>query len=227
MSERRRSRSWREQVQPITPLLVAWVAAGVAITVAGTQTAVPVNMLFLDPQAVGDVAWYAGVLSNVGIFCWTVAAVAAAGGSWVAARTNRPSAATFLRGGAIATAVLLMDDLFLLHSDALPELVGTPKRANMLLVVAPALVWVSTQRRELRRTRTSILLSAFGALGASVIVDRFVDAPTLGLVVEDGAKLFGIIAWMLYFVLTSRDIARSTIDASMQGSSSDRLGQPA
>lgn len=227
MAERRRARPWREQVQPVAPLLVGWFTAGAAITIAGTQTAVPVNTLFLDPQAIGDVPWYAGVLSNIGIFCWTVAAVAAAGGSWVAARTNRPSAATFLRGGAIATAVLLVDDLLLVHSDALPQLVGTPKRANMLLIVAPAFVWLTTQWREVRRTRTPILWSAFVALGASVIVDRFVDTPTLGLVIEDGAKLFGIVAWMLYFVVTSRDIARSTIDAAMETSAQALVNQSA
>ena len=215
MAERRRVPSRRDQLQPIVPLLIGWLVAGVIIAIAGAQRVVPVRMLFLDPQALGDTPWYAGLLSNVGILCWTVSAVAAFGGAWIAARTNRPNAAVFLRGGAIAASVLLVDDLFLLHSNAMPQLLGTPKLANIVLVVAPAIVWVITQRDEIQRTRTSILWSAFAALGGSVVADRFVDGPTLGLVVEDGAKLFGIVAWMLYFVLTSRDIARSTIDTAM------------
>lgn len=214
MAERRRVPSRREQLQPVVPLLVGWLTAGIVIALAGTQRVVPVQTLFLDPQAIGGAPWYAGVLSSIGILCWTVSTVAAAGGAWVAAQTDRPSAAAFLRGGAIATAVLLVDDLFLLHSDALPKLFGTPKLANMVLVIAPTLAWVLSQRREIQRTRVATLGSAFFALGISVVADRFIDGATLGLVVEDGAKLFGIVAWMLYFVLTSRDIARSTINAA-------------
>lgn len=216
MSERRRSQSLWEQIQPVLPLAVAWVIAAVIIAIAGAQKVIPVRTLFLDPQALGDAPWYAGVLSSIGILCWTISAVAAAGGAWVAAQTDRPGAASFLRGGAIATAVLLADDLFLLHSNAMPKLLGTPKIANIVLVVAPTLLWIVTQRREAMRTRTATLWCAFGALGLSVVADRFFDGPTLGLVIEDGAKLFGIVAWMIYFVLTSRDIARSTINAALR-----------
>lgn len=216
MAERRRSPSLWEQVQPIVPLLLAWIVAGVVVALAGAQKVVPVQTLFLDPQAVGDAPWYAGVLSSIGILCWTVSAVAAAGGAWVAAQTNRPGAASFLAGGAIATAVLLVDDLFLLHSDAMPKLLGTPKLVNIAVVLAPTFVWVLSQREELQRTRHATLASAFGALGLSVVADRFLTDPTLGLVIEDGAKLFGIVAWMIYFVLTSRDIARSTINAALR-----------
>lgn len=215
MIERRRIRPLRKQLQPIAPLLVSWIVAGVVVAIAGGQRRVPIGTLFLDPQEVGDAPWYAGLLSNIGIICWTVAVVAAAGGSWVAAQTDRPSAAGFLRGGALATAVLLIDDLLLLHSTALPKLVGTPKIVNMALVVAPSALWILTQRKEVLRTRRPILVAAFFALGTSVIADRFVEGENSALIIEDGAKLFGIVAWMLYFVLTTRDITRSTITAAM------------
>jgi len=215
MADRRRALPLRKQLQPIAPLLVAWAVAGTVVAIAGAQRSIPVQTLFLDPQAIGDAPWYAGLLSNVGILCWTVAVVAAAGGGWVAAQTNRPSAATFLRSGALATAILLIDDLLLLHSTGLPRLIGTPKLVNIAFVIAPSALWAVTQRNEILRTRRTILFAAVLALAVSVVADRLVRDAASGPIIEDGAKLFGIVAWMLYFVLTSRDIARSTINTAL------------
>lgn len=216
MSERRSTHSLRRQAGLLTPLLVVWTIAAYAIAIAGFQTRVPRSVLFLDQGAVADVPWYAGMLSNVGYIVWTVAATAALGGGWVATQTRRPSAGRFLFAGSSATVVLLLDDMFRLHSDLLPNVLGVPKPLAMLIVVTPALAWLAIFNTEVARTRWLVLGSSLGMLFGSIIADQVLAAGDTSLLVEDGAKFLGVLAWMLYFVLTSNDIAKSTIRDAMR-----------
>ena len=107
------------------------------------------------------------------------------------------------------TVVLLIDDLVGLHSG---NVTGLSKVIGLPLVVGPAVAWVAVFVREIARTRWIILFSGIVASVVSVAVDA-VFAPTerLGLLVEDGSKFLGILAWAAWFILTSADIARSVL----------------
>lgn len=216
MVERRRGIRIRAQLRLLVPLALAWTVTGIIVAGAGMQDAVPVQNLFLDAAALSDLPWYTGLLSNLGVLCWTTAVVIAACGSWIAFHTGRPSAAAFLANGAAATTVLLLDDLLLLHSDVLPQSFGIPKAPAMLMVIAPTIYWALSNLGEIARTRWTLLVAAGGVLAVSVAADRIGDRLFDTVLVEDGAKLFGVVAWMLYFATTSYDIARSTVRAAMQ-----------
>lgn len=215
MSERRRRISLDRQLRSFMPLLAVWAVAGTVLAVIGMQSQVPIRTLMLDPSALGDLPWYTGLVSNIGVLAWTVAAAGALGGAWVAAQTERPSAARFLGAGGVVATVLLADDLLLLHSKLLPRLLGVPKAMAMLLVVFPALVWLAVFAGEIVRTRWVILLAALGAFFVSMAADQVLH-PTGSdaLLLEDGAKFLGVLAWSLYFVATTHDIVRSTITAA-------------
>lgn len=193
---------------------MVWAVGGAAVAVAGLQTQIPRKELFLDSTAISNLPWYAGVLSNIGILAWAVAATSALGGGWVAFKTKRPSAGRFLTAGGIVAAVLLFDDLLRLHSSLIPKILGVPKSAAMLIVVAPAIAWFLAFIDEILRTRWLVLLAALGAFFGSVAADQVLPSGDNALLIEDGAKLLGVLAWSLYFVLTTRDIANSTIRAA-------------
>lgn len=215
--ERRRQRALRDQLPSVAPLLAGWVTAAALLAVVAAQRAVPLETLFLDATFLSGEPWYTGVLSDLAVFGWTTATVTAVGGAWVAAQTDRPSAARFLRGAAMVSAILLADDLLQLHADLL-RFTGLPKVARQALVVLPALVWLARYLAEILRTRWVVLVGALAGFVTSVTVDTLGPGDsTVSLFVEDSAKLLGILAWAQYLVLTSLDIARSTIREAKKG----------
>lgn len=214
MSERRRPIPLRRQARLTIPLAATWTFGIVALTVAATQDVVPVEQLFLDPAAVNGAPWYTGLLSNAGILAWTVAAVSAGGGAWVALRAGRPSAFTFLGTGALVTSVLLLDDLLQAHAVLLPS-IGVNPTVAQFLIVAPAPLWIWLHRQEVVRSRWMLLAAAFAGFGASLVVDFGAPGATSSILVEDGGKFLGVLAWAQYFVLTAGDIGRSVINAAL------------
>ena len=216
MSDRRRGTSFERQSRALVLLAALWAAGGAALVIANAQTRIPLRELLLDPTALRNVPWYSGIVSNLGILVWTVAAASALGGAWVARETNRPSASRFLGTGGIVTVILLLDDLLLLHSTVLPRLFDIQKPAATLLVVSPAVAWLLVFAGEVRRTRWVILVGALVSFAVSLAADFVLHpAASAELLLEDGAKFLGVLAWGLYFVLTTYDIVRSTIQTAM------------
>ena len=208
--ERRRGFSLDDQLKPILPLVVVWALGFWCL--AGVAQSGDVGELLLDPTWLGGAAWYAGVISQLGAVAWTVAGVAGLFGAWLARAGGRPEASRFLVVGAVATAVLLADDLFGFHAVALPQ-IGIPKLIAQLVVVAPAIFWALRYRREILRTRYSVLIASIGANALSLAVDAIVKPGRFDFAVlfEDGPKFLGVLAWATYFAMTSRDIARSVL----------------
>ncbi|MFK8024410.1 MAG: hypothetical protein AB8G26_10660 [Ilumatobacter sp.] len=210
--ERRRGFSPRRQLRGLVPLIVLWCIGLAALAVTRMQTATSLPSLFLDPAYFTGAPWYTGAMSNLAILVWTTGAVFAAAGAWVARHVGRTSAYRFLAVGALATLVLVLDDVFALHAGPLRRALGDSKIAAQLLIVLPAISWALSFRDDIRRTRSLYLIAAVAALGASLTVDVAIGLDgDDGLLVEDGLKLLGILAWSQYFAITSRDIARSAI----------------
>jgi hypothetical protein len=191
-------------------LAALWLAAAALLAAVVSQRAVPYEDLLLDPAHVGGRPWYTGLVSNLGVLGWTTATVAAAGGGWLGRIAGRAGAAEMLRGGALLSGLLLLDDLFQLHI-IVPPMVGMPQGVFSAGYVGLAGWWIIETRRELSRTRWPLLVAALGALGLSVVSDRLGSGRGAALVLEDSAKFLGILAWALFFVLTARDITGSVL----------------
>ena len=209
--ERRIRRAWRSPGPVIVPLAVVWLVGLVVLTIAAQRT--DPQVLFFDPAFSGDdPKWYTGAISQLGILAWSIAALSAAWSSWFAHHVGRPKAARFLAGGAIATTVLLLDDLFVVHAVA-SDLLGLPKPLLELLVILPAALWALRYAEDVLRTRWPLLGVAVLMLALSIVVERstgnsFGPRATLA---EDSPKFLGVLTWATYFALTSIDIARSAL----------------
>ena len=209
-AERRGRRSWIADLRPFTPLAILWLAGALLLAGLLSQEAVPYEELLLDPAHYQGRPWYTGLISNLGVLGWSTATVAAAGGSWLGRLGGRVGAAEMLRGGALLSGLLLLDDLFQLHI-VVPHTLDLPKVVFYGLYGGLAGWWFIGTRLELLRTRWPLLAAAVAALSASVAVDRLWSGTGGGLIAEDSAKFLGILAWALYFVMTARDITRSVL----------------
>ncbi len=214
MAERRLGFDPKRQLREIVPLFFLWIVGFCVLAIAGFQDEAPLKQLFLDPASLTGSPWYTGLISNIGILCWSVAATAAAGGAWVAKQTGRPSASKFLLMGAVATVVLLLDDLLQIHATWLPKL-GMNKFGSQILIVLPTVFWLFVFFRDLIRTRWLLVICALGSFAVSLAIDSGLGLTgTTSLMVEDGGKFLGVLAWALYFTLTAKDITASTIRAA-------------
>lgn len=196
------------------PLVIVW-AAGLGILVAAIgQDVVEREELLLDPVAVGGLPWYTGLVSQLGVVCWAIAATVAGFGGYVASLVGRRAAAAFLVSGGALGVLLLVDDLFQLHAVLLPRWLGVPKSAVVAVHGVLAIAWIVVHRVELLRTRLHLIVACALVFGASVVADAIGDGRGTWLVIEDGGKLLGILAWAAYLIATSVDIVRSVVVSS-------------
>lgn len=204
----------------LVPLIVAWVVAGSLVLALLAQRVVPFDQLVLDPNQIAGVPWYVGLLSNLGMVGWSIAAAASGGGAWVSALGDRHGAKRMLRGGAILSILLLLDDLFQIHILA-SDVVGVSKPTVMVIYGGLSAWWVVANAGEILRTRVAVFSAALVALSLSVVVDRVgaIDgrlSEGASLVLEDGFKFLGIVAWAQYYLLTAADIVRSVVASARE-----------
>lgn len=238
MTERRSIRTGSSRLRPLLPLVGIWFLGCLFLVGLVLQRQVPYGELLLDPNSLNKVPWYTGLVSNLGILCWTTATSTAFFGSWLARYGDRRAASIMLGRGAALSTILLMDDLFQLHV-AVKPLFGVSKPVVYLVYLLVAGWWVVTQRKEIRRTRAELLLASLCAFGGSIVVDQLGSSVPLldaqgALLIEDACKFLGVLAWAQYFVLTSSDIVKSIVGelrakaaAETDGASQRRRGDRA
>lgn len=200
------------------PLALAWLAALVLWVVVLLQDAVPVDELVLDKASEGGIAWYTGLVSSLGILLWVMTVCACAATAFVAFHGERAAATKAFRGAAIFFGLLLLDDLFLFHSDVIPSLIPVSKNGVLAGEVVLGLMWLVPAWPEVRRTRWEMLASASVGFAVSIAVDVSLDRPgsgTLVLVLEDGAKFLGGVALATWAIVTAADVIRSVTKTSL------------
>jgi hypothetical protein len=201
----------------LAPLTVVWTLGMAVVALTGIQPSATRALLLLDPVTSARLPWYAGLVSDVGILGWAVAASAAAATAFVASVGMRRGAAWFFGHGAVLGTVLCADDLLQLHAELAPDVLGLPKVAALGALALATGHWVLQHHRELRRTRWPLLVAAGSAFAVSLAVDQLGSGAGRSLLAEDGAKLFGILAWSGYFVVTGIDVVRSVVADARRG----------
>ena len=212
LMERRAYDGARQGLDSLTPLLGGWAVACALLWLLLGQDGIPSEDLLLDPAQRGGLAWYTGLVSNLGVLGWTAATTGAGLGAVAAAHGRRLAAAEMLRAGATLSGLLLLDDLFQLHI-VVADALEVSKLMVYLTYAGLGLWWGLVHRRELQRTRWPLLFAAIAALAVSALVDLAGDGRGRALIAEDSAKFLGIQAWALFFLTTTSDIVRSLVTA--------------
>lgn len=171
----------------------------------GTQQNAPVYEYLDDP--VGYIGkMYYGIGSNVGMLFWCSAAAICLFSGLLLKRAGKAEFGRFLWFSGIVTAILLLDDLFLLHDRVIPLYTRVDQEALYIGYIAMLGLYLFEFRKTLLKTELLPLVLAFVLMSTSVFVDEAVENGWLGItyspfsyLAEDGSKLLGISMWFLYF----------------------------
>lgn len=199
------------------------------MTAVAVQPWVPAADLLRDPIAVAMLTddcchAYQGFVSNLGVLVWWTASAASAFAAAVLfAARRRTEEFSFLVAAAGFTALLALDDLFLLHENVFPRL-GVPDAVPMAFYAGLALAYLWCFRRQIFALDWAVFVAAGAALAASILIDQaFHSEADWRLILEDGAKLIGISLWAafhlvaaLHYTALTMAAGRSTANARLR-----------
>lgn len=195
---------WRGSLNGVAWLVVLWSLIGLLVVASVVQHRVPTASLFLDPAATSSARVWSGFFTELGLMAWAVAATAAAC-SWAVCWYSGmdPGRARLGFTAAILTALLWLDDQFAMRNWVIPHVIGAPESAGMFIYLVLVLAWVTWNWREIASADAAVLTLAGLGLGFSEVVDVALggDFTTFRTLLEEVPKLFGIVAWALFFVL--------------------------
>ncbi len=194
-------RSWAIGIYAFTVLPVLLLLSAVWY-----QPYIPLGELMRDCLLVAEVSKdcchiYYGAVSNLGVLIWAGAAAilffSAIVVGLLGADQHRGYLVQFVLAG-ILTTLLCVDDFFLVHDIVLPKL-GFSEMLAYAVYAAFALLYVFTARNEILAARWPMFLISIFCLALSVKIDVFMNIDSdFRLLVEDGAKLMGIVAWFSF-----------------------------
>ncbi|RKD91376.1 hypothetical protein [Mangrovibacterium diazotrophicum] len=188
----------------IVPALFVLILAIAASRLEG------IRLIFFtrDVTTLGNLPFYAGAISTLGIFLWGVTAAICLFTSSLLLKLADRQLLNFFLVVAIISAYLMFDDLFLIHEHSGTWIRGGEKSIVLLLGGVVSL-HLFLFRKIVQNTHYGMLLIAFSMLGASVIADElqpyFWEKGDLHTLAEDGTKWVGIVCWTGYYVQTAFD----------------------
>jgi hypothetical protein len=206
------SETWSLAIRESAPAVVAAAVSVVAgltvIVVLGATRGIDPEVLLRDPVAQFGLPVYAGFISYFGVLllCATAAMTA-----FVAAVIRE--ATSLFAFIAAFSALLALDDLYLLHELVGPRYLGIPQKAFLALYAVLGLVALRLLVGHVGIRRSAGLVVALGCLGMSALVDLAVPGSagfgagrvTLRQVVlEDLFKLAGWAAWFAFWTSLGR-----------------------
>ncbi|MBA2277963.1 MAG: hypothetical protein H0W06_09405 [Chloroflexia bacterium] len=202
-SLRRQARSFRPVMMLIyTPLVVVFAI----VVVVRIGTGVAMADLTRDALQVAGAPVYTGVLATLGGLLWAAtAAICLFGYAVIRGQPRRDGGARFLLAGGLVTTLLMLDDVFMFHEIVFPRYLGISENVVYTLIAAVLVWFVVAFHTAIPRTDFLFLVLAFGAFAFSLGIDRTesINPFPATYLLEDGAKLFGLINWAAYFWLAS------------------------
>ena len=190
-----------------------------AVAVVGASSQISMGALTRDIAATADLHPLTGVLSTLGFFLWCTAAVICLFAAVLLRRLNQTTDFLFLLSSALLSAYLMMDDAFLFHEALVSRYLKINETVFLVILGGSVLIYLFKFRKNILRSRYSILLLALGFLFFSVAFDvslqlRFWQLGDWQYFIEDGAKWLGIACWCSYYVQTSYLLLVNTFNES-------------
>lgn len=171
-------------------IVLAEISVGSGITIS----------TFVREYKAGAEYPFVGLLSDVGILIWTATASISLFSSMVLRKWKRnKTAADFFLYSAVLTALLMIDDFFLIH-----ESVSIRDRYIFLGYLVGLLFVLIKSREYIAVSRYELLFLSLLFFGMSLFVDMFQNRieGAIGdwrILIEDGFKFLGIVGWFAYF----------------------------
>lgn len=200
------------------PLLLAGAVGTVAIVgimILSSATGVDLSDLTRDVVAVTDTHLYIGALSTTGLMLWAAASgICLLGAAILSGLPQHRGAVAFLFCAGILTALLGLDDAFLLHERVFPTHFGLPQKGVYLTYIAMILGFLLVFCQRILRTDYVLLGISLFFMALSVGMDEFIPYSRFETFVEDSCKFIGIVFWLTYFAWTAKKLIRNTFAAA-------------
>lgn len=179
-------------------------------------TSISVYELVSDPHEVGRIAPYVGIVSNVGLLFFCCTATTCLFTSYLINTNNKQDKKwrLFFQCSGYLLLLLLIDDAFQIHENFSTLLFGVDanigvinkKLQNILETIVFGLYgflfcfYGFYFKKLICRTKTLLLIIAFGFLGMSILVDVLPEDLKGHFILEEGFKLLGIVSLMAYYI---------------------------
>lgn len=201
---------WLYQVKPLllvlTHIYIPALLALLALALGSRLAGISISYFTRDPSAIMGAPFYIGLLSNLGILLWCSAAVICLF-SFIIFRgvVKHAEFSSFFLFSSVLTAILLFDDLFLIHESVFPQYLNIPEKLFYVSYVIALIAYLARFRKTILKTEFLLLLLALNFFGLSIITDLFQQTfhllrPGLANLIEDFSKFLGILSWCTYFV---------------------------
>ncbi|HET7902395.1 MAG TPA: hypothetical protein VFL59_14530 [Candidatus Nanopelagicales bacterium] len=190
-------------------VIVVVGAALVVVMLIARHFGVDLRLVATDPDDIAGAPAYYGGMGLFGFAVWGAGAGAAAVGGVAARGAADPyRCSRMLIQASLITAWLVIDDMYQLHENALPNL-GIPQKLVIVVYVVVVAAWAWGNRAAIRSTEFPILVAALAFLALSVAFDQEVLGIVRGPFFEDTPKIIGICLWSLWLARSSIRLVRS------------------
>jgi hypothetical protein len=182
------------------------------LQLAALHTRVPMGVFTRDPLQLLGAPFYTGIVSNLGVLIgFGGAAVCLFAGAVLPQRSERSRMKQFLLWTGILTAVLVVDDLFMLHDIVIPDHLHIREQFVYAAYVVVAAAYAFSFWRVLWASGAALILIAVACAGLSVLMDQGhaiyvllgTDVIPTNYLIEDGTKFVSIASWAAYGILRS------------------------
>ncbi|BAU63128.1 hypothetical protein STA3757_04860 [Stanieria sp. NIES-3757] len=163
-----------------------------------SQSHLDMEILTRDPAAVAATHPLTGMISNIGILLWcSCAAICLFCFKLLKNKPlNREFSSFFLLSGYL-TAILVLDDLFLLHEDIFPKYLNISEKVVLCTYAIVILLYLAKFKKLILKTDFFFLFLSFIFFSLSILSEIMIKKDLIML--EDWLKLFGIVNWLAYF----------------------------
>jgi len=196
----------RQQIRNAAPILVMAYSLTTAILSVvifmGMEHNIELDHFTQDPASIMNTPFYLGFFSYIGILFWCAAATLCFF-TRLLLHENDPAQKRkrqFLLYSGLVSALLMFDDLFLMHEVVFPQYFMIPKNVVYLIYINILVIYVFAFRAELFDSEYLVLMVAAGLLGISQFVDSLPMPIPEDSFLEDAVKLFAIVTWFTYYM---------------------------
>lgn len=200
-------RNWYRQFKALMPvMLLAYLPAlAVLVGIAFAALATGRRAWFFtnDLFVLGNLPFYAGILSNFGILLWSATAAICFFATVVLRGDDQMRHwRRFLLMSGFFTSLLLFDDLFQVHRIFYPKYVHFTSVLAYCLYGFLSLWYLFCFRKQILETEFLLILFALLFFVLAVVFDTLPLLPRGRTAFSDGLKLLGIVSWFTYFSRT-------------------------
>jgi len=192
------------QIRKVTPMIgltyIILFCLMFFVTIIAFYMNISVDAFTRDPAALFDFHPFLGLISNIGILFWCSTSAICLFSANFYEKGRQRIVKQFLITSGLLTLLLLLDDLFMLHDEIFPMYFHGSEKIVYCVYIVLILMYFLKFKTLIAETEYFILFMACSFLGFSIIGDVFFTQ--LGILVEDGSKLFGIVTWFIYFART-------------------------